>query len=461
MPISLLGMRFRLFTLCFAGAAAALTAATSLVPGFTLAYSSPQLHIALETATALISFLVAYLVYGRFRERKRLDDLMLASALVLIASTSLVFSAVPHTVPAEGARNFSVWASVGGAVLGALTLALAAFAPATRVSSPRRATVIAALCCIGGLIATASVVGLFANGVDPDIPLALAPDAAHRPILLGHHFLLGTQIVGVLLFIAAALGFIQRGERDNDELMRWFAAGAALSAFARFNYFLFPSLYSDWVFTGDFLRLGFCLLLLAGAAREIGSYWRRLASMAILEERRRIARELHDGVAQELAYIVAESSGSLAAAAERALDESRRAIAALTRPVDEPLEVALVQAAEEVAGRVGVQLRIEVGRGAQVSPDEREALIRIVREAITNAGRHGGAENVSVELSNGNGTLLRIADDGSGFDTRHTRVGGFGSMSAAPSRRCGSRCGCGCPSHRAGTCPTPSAPGAA
>jgi signal transduction histidine kinase len=428
-PISLLGMRFRLFTLCFAGAAAALTATTSLVPGFTLAYSSPQLHIALETATALISFLVAYLVYGRFRERKRLDDLMLASALVLIASTSLVFSAVPHTVPAEGARNFSVWASVGGAVLGALTLALAAFAPATRVSSPRRATVIAALCCVGGLIATASVVGLFANGVDPDIPLALAPDAAHRPILLGHHFLLGTQIVGVLLFIAAALGFIQRGERDNDELMRWFAAGAALSAFARFNYFLFPSLYSDWVFTGDFLRLGFCLLLLAGAAREIGSYWRRLASMAILEERRRIARELHDGVAQELAYIVAESSGSLAAAAERALDESRRAIAALTRPVDEPLEVALVQAAEEVAGRVGVQLRIEVGRGAQVSPDEREALIRIVREAITNAGRHGGAENVSVELSNGNGTLLRIVDDGSGFNPRHTRVGGFGLVS--------------------------------
>jgi len=422
-------MRFRLFTLAFAGAAAALTAATSLVPGFALAYSSPQLHIALETATALISFLVAYLVYGRFRERKRLDDLMLASALVLIASTSLVFSAVPHTVPAEGARNFSVWASVGGAVLGALTLALAAFAPAKRVSSPRRATVIAALCCAGALIATASVVGLFANGVDPDIPLALAPDAAHRPILLGHHFLLGTQIVGVLLFIAAALGFIQRGERDNDELMRWFAAGAALSAFARFNYFLFPSLYSDWVFTGDFLRLGFCLLLLAGAAREIGSYWRRLASMAILEERRRIARELHDGVAQELAYIVAESSGSLAAAAERALDESRRAIAALTRPVDEPLEVALVQAAEEVAGRVGVQLRIDVGKGAEVSPDEREALIRIVREAITNAGRHGGAENVSVELSNGNGILLRIADDGAGFDIRHTRVGGFGLVS--------------------------------
>jgi signal transduction histidine kinase len=422
-------MRIRLFTLCFAGAAAALTATTSLVPGVTLAYSSPQLHIALETATALISFLVAYLVYGRFRERRRLDDLVLSCALALIASTSLVFSALPHTVPAEGARNFSVWGSVGGAVLGASTLAVAAFAPSTRLASPRRATVVAALVCAGALIATGSIVALFADGVDPEIPIGLSPSAAHRPILLGQHLLLGTQVVGVLLFMVAALGFIQRGERDRDELMRWFAAGAALSAFARFNYFLFPSLYSDWVFTGDFLRLGFCLLLLAGAAREIGSYWRRLASMAVLEERRRIARELHDGVAQELAYIVAESNGHLAAAAERALDESRRAIAALTRPVDEPLEVALVQAAEEVAGRVGVQLRVDVCQGATVSPDEREALIRIVREAITNAGRHGSATSVSVELSNGHGTLLRVADDGVGFDPENTRVGGFGLVS--------------------------------
>ena len=422
-------MRIRLFTLAFAALAAALTAVASLVPGITLAYRSPQLHIALETATALISFLVAFLVFGRFRERRRLDDLVLVCALVLLASTSLVFSAIPHTVPAEGARNFSVWGSVGGALVGALTLALAAWAPATRVRSPRRATVIAALACIGALVATASFVVFFAEGVDPDIPVGLSPSDAHRPILLGQHFLLGTQVVSVLLFIVAALGFIQRGERDRDELMRWFAAGSTLSAFARFNYFLFPSLYSEWVFTGDFLRLGFCLLLLAGAAREIGSYWRRLASLAVLEERRRIARELHDGVAQELAYIVAESSGHLAAAAERALDESRRAIAALTRPVDEPLEVALVQAAEEVAGRVGIQLRIDVCEGARVSPDEREALIRIVREAITNAGRHGGATSVSVELSNGNGTLLRVADDGEGFDPGNTRAGGFGLVS--------------------------------
>ena len=42
-----------------------------------------------------------------------------------------------------------------------------------------------------------------------------------------------------------------------------------LAAFARVNYLLFPSLYTEWAYSGDALRLGFYLLLLAGAAREI------------------------------------------------------------------------------------------------------------------------------------------------------------------------------------------------
>ena len=173
--------------------------------------------------------------------------------------------------------------------------------------------------------------------------------------------------------------------------MRWFAAGAILAAFASLNYLFFPSLYSDWVYTGDFLRLGFYLLVLVGTGREIQTYWRRLADVAVLEERRRIARDLHDGLAQELAFIAAETRGPASKAAERALDESRRAIAALTRPVDEPLHVALVQAAEEVAHRVGTQIRFEGETVSTVPGDTREALIRIVREAVTNAARHGGA----------------------------------------------------------------------
>ncbi|HEX2505249.1 MAG TPA: ATP-binding protein, partial [Gaiellaceae bacterium] len=102
---------------------------------------------------------------------------------------------------------------------------------------------------------------------------------------------------------------------------------------------------------------------------------------------------------------------------------------ALTRPVDEPLDVALLQAAEEVAHRVGTQVRFDGERVVDVPGDTREALIRIVREAVANAGRHGGAARVSIELANGNGLRLRIIDDGAGFVPGLTRPGGFGLVS--------------------------------
>jgi Histidine kinase len=94
---------------------------------------------------------------------------------------------------------------------------------------------------------------------------------------------------------------------------------------------------------------------LAGAARQIASWQAELAESAASSERRRIARDLHDGLAQELAFISTQSRWlaqgvggedrleQLALAAARALDESRSAIAALTRPLDEPLEVARVR----------------------------------------------------------------------------------------------------------------------
>ena len=118
----------------------------------------------------------------------------------------------------------------------------------------------------------------------------------------------------------------------------------------------------------------------------------------------------------------------LAAAAERALDESRRAIAALTSS-DQPLDLALAQAAHEVANRVGTRLTLELDAGVHVSASTREQLVRIVREAVTNAARHGHAEMVTVALTNGNGLTLRIEDDGLGFEPVAANGNGFGLVS--------------------------------
>jgi signal transduction histidine kinase len=183
-------------------------------------------------------------------------------------------------------------------------------------------------------------------------------------------------------------------------------------------------------------------VLMAAGVREIAGYWRGLARSAVLEERRRVARDLHDGVAQELAFIVRRSrrlardepsdAAVIAAAAERALDDSRRAIAALTRPVDEPLDVALAEAAEDVSARTGTEVVLALARDVDVHPSVREALVRIASEALANAARHAQARLVRLELAAGRPIRLRVVDDGCGFDpagVRASRHGGFGLTS--------------------------------
>ncbi len=188
----------------------------------------------------------------------------------------------------------------------------------------------------------------------------------------------------------------------------------------------------------------FYFALLAGAAGEVGRYWQASREAAVLDERRRIARDLHDGLAQELAFIVRRArrvldgkarrtdAAQIAYAAERALDESRRVIATLTRPLDEPLDVVLSEAVKGVADRVGATVALALDPGVHVAPDIREALVRIAREAVTNAARHGDAGLVRVELENTTGLKLRIVDDGRGFDAAAAKWrtrGGFGLVS--------------------------------
>jgi signal transduction histidine kinase len=121
----------------------------------------------------------------------------------------------------------------------------------------------------------------------------------------------------------------------------------------------------------------------------------------------------------------------IAAATERALDESRRAIAALTRPLDEPLEVSLAQCAEEVCDRFDTRLVLDVQNGLQATAETREALLRVVREAVSNAARHSGAEEIRVRLRRDAALQLRVEDDGRGFDvdTIGQLSGRFGMVS--------------------------------
>jgi signal transduction histidine kinase len=409
----------------------------SLLPITSVAYRSVTLHVAIETAATLIALLAGLLLVGRFLRAPVLPELLLAGSLLLLGLTNLLFSVVPWVVNSEPG-GFDTWAPIAGRLLGAAGLALGAVLPARPVARPRRAAVQALAVVLAALL----VIGLAGAALAPDLPVGVDPDLPPDPSgldLVGEPSLLATQIVGLVLYAIAAVGFTTRAEATGDELMRWFAAAATVAAFARLNYFLFPSLYSEWVYAGDILRVAFYVLILAGTLREIAAYQRELAELAVHRERRRIARDLHDGLAQDLAFIGAQArrlpaeDGSpatqIAVAAERALDESRHAIATLARQVDASLASTVSQSAEEVAARDGVRLRLELEPGLQAPDAVHEALMRIVREAVSNAIRHGRAGSITIRLARDDCLRLTIEDDGGGLAEGKPADRGFGIVS--------------------------------
>lgn len=419
-------------------AGAVLTLVVGVFPALPFAYRSPGLHILLETGAGLVALLAAYLTLGRFRRSHGLRDLALASALAVFAAVNLLFAALPTALAEEPPGRFATWAALAGRLLAASLFAAAAFAWDRRLRPSRRGLLGAGAGLALSLGTIAAAVAAFAPSLPLGIDPGASPTGASTPLFIGHPAVDAAQLASLILFVLAAWGFMRHAERAEDDFSVWLAAGAVLAAFAAFNYLLFPSLYSPWVYTGDLLRLGSYGVLLAAAAREIGGYWRGLADAAVFEERRRVARDLHDGLAQELAFIVMKSRRLLAevedregveaihTASERALDDSRRAIATLSRPFDEPLALVLGQVAEEVAGRLGLRLQSELEEDIVVPPATREALLRIVREAVTNSARHGRATVARVELTNKRGLHLRVTDNGVGFDPSAVRSGGRG-----------------------------------
>jgi two-component system NarL family sensor kinase len=167
--------------------------------------------------------------------------------------------------------------------------------------------------------------------------------------------------------------------------------------------------------------------------------------LARLEERTRLARDLHDTLTQGLTAIglhvdaamgmVAETHADARAQLERArrvtqssLEEARRSLRELrTSPLNaRPLGEALMALGREMAHDTGVRVHVQAEAADELSlPAEvEEELYRIASEALTNVRRHAAAKEVQVTLARvGRRVRLSIVDDGRGFDPRRR---GFG-----------------------------------
>ncbi len=409
---------------------AAITVVFATSPALPLGYHAPALHVALETAAALVALVAAFLVFGRLQRALRLDDLLLASGLGVLALTDFFFRAVP-AVTGNRLSTFVTSSAISGRLLGALLLGAAAFVPSRRLASRRQAARISASTIVA-LVAVAAGAGAAIEVWHPGTLVAIsgAAGSGAHPDLHAQPGLLAAQLVAAALYALATVGFARRAVRRGDLFFHWLAVACVLSAFARLNYFLYPSAYTDWVYLGDAFGLGFFVALLVAALQEITSYWESATARAALEERQRIARDLHDGLAQEVAFIsrnVALLDGRggdgdlrrrLAAAAERATRESRQVISALSVASGEPLEALIARTARDAASRYRAEVALDLTRGVLLDPQRAEALLRITAEAVTNAARHSGATTVMVSLERtGGGLKLRVTDRGRGFDS--------------------------------------------
>jgi signal transduction histidine kinase len=420
-------------TVAAAGFGLLVTVAVLGLPPLRFAYRSAGGHLVLETAVTLVAALVALLLYGRYRRQPSLSTLLLVHALSLLALSALFFVTLPAVVRPGFDSATTSWAALVLRLAGALLVMTAALVPsdAVRVGvRPARDVVLVLL----GVVGVGAVTWALASWLPDAVTVAVSAEESARPTFDGHPVVLFVQVVDLVCYAVAAVVFTRRSANEGDDLLGWVGAAAAAAVWARVCYLLFPSLYTDWFYAGDLLRLAMYLLLLVGAVREIRDYWEAQAAVAVDAERRRLARDLHDGVVQELGYIRSESlrpsdDGAMArisASAMRGLDETRRAMTALTASPDEALSTALRRTAAEVGDRYDVPVELSVDETVFVPPDTREQLVRIAREAVSNAARHAGTQVITVVLRPG---CLEVGDAGRGFDPSRGREGGFGLTS--------------------------------
>jgi signal transduction histidine kinase len=198
-------------------------------------------------------------------------------------------------------------------------------------------------------------------------------------------------------------------------------------------------------FTGDDESLVEGLALAAGIAVENARLHQKVQDVAVYEDRDRLARELHDTVIQRL-FAVGLSLQSMAATAAAAglterldvaisdLDDTIRQVRSTIYELgwsatDQGLRASVLSLMRDLNPVVGFAVRVSFEGPVDFAISQEIAghLLAVIREAVTNVGRHASATHASVALKVADGVCrLQITDDGAWVDTSAATEGGFG-----------------------------------
>ena len=389
---------------------------------------------AIETTSSICALAAAVLIGVHFRRTRTWRDLLLLTALLTVSLTDFTFSALPAitgsltVTPGYDIRLVTE-------VIVAVAFAVAALAPHDRQVDGWWPVALIGITCVTAL-GIAELLDVATGRGAAQAGLEAAPGTGTPYDSL---WLWVTICSAAIQFAAGVVFALRRGHRsDHGGLL---AGVSFLLVAVRLQYLAIPTVAVDWLTPADGLRLVIYGLLLAVAFEEHTQARRMSERAALNAERTRIARDLHDGLAQDLAVIVTQArrlairlgdEHPLTIAARRALAISRGAITDLSASHASGAQAALREVADELESLHGAAVSVDVEDSAAggleyLGTDDREHLVRIVREAIVNAVTHGDARHVDVVLSGcGSALLLRVCDDGTGIADGERAARGFG-----------------------------------
>jgi signal transduction histidine kinase len=394
------------------GAALALFVA---YPSLRISYALPQARLVLDTVVMLAAAIVAVLAGIRFSVDGRRLDLLLCGGFTAAAASVLLFAIAP-VLGGHPATTVEAWAAIGGRLFAWVLIAAAPFA--NRRSNARGRALAEMLLGVALVLALCWGIAAKAGGALPDF----TRNGQDQPLLLT-----GALAVRALLSLVAMVGFGLRFRARGNDLDRWLCLGAMLALFAELNYVFTPVLAGGYVSQGDFFRLLSYGVLLVGVWRAI-----RHAEFgrAVAEERARVAREIHDGLAQYLFAVSTHASmlesgadpqktlAQLKEAAAAAQQEARFAVLALSSAGGSaPFDSALRRYVDFLTADGQLEVDLEIQDGIRLAPDEQIEVFRIVQEGLANARKHARARRAEVHIGERAGErFVTVVDDGSGFD---------------------------------------------
>jgi signal transduction histidine kinase len=386
-----------------------------------VAYHAPTLRTALETMMTMLGLTAAWLLRGQFASSRRLSDLLLFGTALTMGLMALCVGALPAALDLRQSTHFAA-AELWSQLFVGVMFAAVAFAPSDRLVVGARYPVLSAAAlsvagvggaALGGLLLHVQLVG----GRSHDTEAAVQ--------VLGHPLGLVVVLTATVLFAFAATGFARRHRPGRNGVSGLLAAAALMLAAGSFYHLVPGALPPGQIGPGQALVVAAFALLLIVAVRKDFQARARMTNAAAMAERRRVARDLHDGLAQDLALIavhgelIAQDIGGehpMVLAARHALALSRSTIAELSDPPGATPDEALEAVAQEFRDRFDVAIAVEADCDREFAPEAQAHVSRIAREAIANAARHGGAKHVVVSLrGDDSGVTLRVVDDGCGI----------------------------------------------